>query len=96
MLFLDEPTSGVDPLSRFRFWRLIAALAADGVGIVVTTHYMEEAAFCDRLGLMMDGRLIALGPLTRLAAELGLTTPDVEAVFLGFIERERTGQGRAA
>jgi ABC-2 type transport system ATP-binding protein len=96
VLFLDEPTSGVDPLSRFRFWRLIAALAADGVGIVVTTHYMEEAAFCDRLGLMMDGRLIALGPLTRLADELRLVTPDVEAVFLGFIERERTGQGRAA
>jgi len=95
VLFLDEPTSGVDPLSRFRFWQLIAALAADGVGIVVTTHYMEEAAFCDRLGLMMDGRLIALGSLTTLAGELGLAAPEVEAVFLGYIERERALQERA-
>lgn len=95
VLFLDEPTSGVDPLSRFRFWRLIAALAADGVGVVVTTHYLEEATFCDRLGLMMDGRLIALGPLADLTAELGLQTATVEDVFLGFIARERAAR-RAA
>jgi len=95
VLFLDEPTSGVDPLSRFRFWRLIAALAADGVGVVVTTHYLEEATFCDRLGLMMDGRLIALGPLADLTAELGLKTATVEDVFLGFIARERAAR-RAA
>jgi ABC-2 type transport system ATP-binding protein len=95
VLFLDEPTSGVDPLSRFRFWRLIAALAAEGVGVVVTTHYLEEATFCDRLGLMMDGRLIALGPLAYLATELGLETATVEDVFLGFIARERAAR-RAA
>lgn len=95
VLFLDEPTSGVDPLSRFRFWRLIAALAAEGVGVVVTTHYLEEATFCDRLGLMMDGRLIALGPLADLTAELGLETATVEDVFLGFIARERAAR-RAA
>jgi len=89
VLFLDEPTSGVDPLSRFRFWRLIAALAAEGVSIVVTTHYLEEATFCDRLGLMMDGRLIAIGALGSLMADLGLSTASVEDVFLGFIARER-------
>ncbi|WP_447954087.1 ATP-binding cassette domain-containing protein [Sphingopyxis chilensis] len=89
VLFLDEPTSGVDPLSRFRFWRLIAALASEGVSIVVTTHYLEEATFCDRLGLMMDGRLIAIGALGALMADLGLSTASVEDVFLGFIARER-------
>jgi ABC-2 type transport system ATP-binding protein len=89
VLFLDEPTSGVDPLSRFRFWRLIAGLAADGVAIVVTTHYLEEATYCDRLGLMMDGRMIALGPLQALQEELGLSDARVEDVFLGFIARER-------
>jgi ABC-2 type transport system ATP-binding protein len=89
VLFLDEPTSGVDPLSRFRFWRLIAGLAAEGVAVVVTTHYLEEATYCDRLGLMMDGRMIALGPLEALKDELGLAEARVEDVFLGFIARER-------
>ncbi|MCF8707680.1 ATP-binding cassette domain-containing protein [Rhizorhapis sp. SPR117] len=89
VLFLDEPTSGVDPLARFRFWRLIALLASEGVSIVVTTHYLEEATFCDRLGLMMDGRLIAIGALGALMADLGLSTASVEDVFLGFIARER-------
>jgi ABC-2 type transport system ATP-binding protein len=60
ILFLDEPTSGVDPLSRRSFWDLIAELAAGGTTILVTTHYMEEAEYCDRLALMNRGRLIAL------------------------------------
>jgi len=89
VLFLDEPTSGVDPLSRFRFWRLISALAAEGVSIIVSTHYLEEATYCDRLGLMMDGRLIAMGTLEELRAELRLEDARVEDVFLGFIARER-------
>ncbi|OGN43930.1 MAG: hypothetical protein A2623_08050 [Caulobacterales bacterium RIFCSPHIGHO2_01_FULL_70_19] len=95
VLFLDEPTSGVDPLARFRFWRLIDALAAEGVAVIVSTHYLEEATYCDRLGLMMDGRMIALGPLSTLQAELGLSEARVEDVFLGFIARAR-GQARAA
>ena len=57
--------------------------------MVVTTHYLEEATFCDRLGLMMDGRLIAHGSLQTLQGELGLTDARVEDVFLGFIARER-------
>jgi ABC-2 type transport system ATP-binding protein len=89
ILFLDEPTSGVDPLSRFRFWRLISALAAEGVAVIVSTHYLEEATYCDRLGLMMDGRMIALGALADLKDELGLAEARVEDVFLGFIARER-------
>ena len=89
VLFLDEPTSGVDPLSRFRFWRLISALAGDGVAVIVSTHYLEEATYCDRLGLMMDGRMIALDTLTVLKAQLGLDEASVEDVFLGFISRQR-------
>ena len=95
VLFLDEPTSGVDPLSRFRFWRMIAGLAAEGVAVIVSTHYLEEATYCDRLGLMMDGRMIALGTLQVLMADLGLTEPRVEDVFLGFIARERAQEAVA-
>ena len=60
ILFLDEPTSGVDPVARRRFWGLIADLAAAGTTVFVSTHYMEEAEFCHRLALMNRGRLIAL------------------------------------
>jgi len=60
LLFLDEPTSGVDPLSRRRFWELIATLAEGGTTVFVSTHYMEEAESCHRLALMNRGRLIAL------------------------------------
>jgi ABC-2 type transport system ATP-binding protein len=95
VLFLDEPTSGVDPLARFRFWRLISSLAAEGVAVIVSTHYLEEATYCDRLGLMMDGRMIALGALEELKRELGLAEARVEDVFLGFIGRERE-RARAA
>ncbi len=61
ILFLDEPTSGVDPLSRRRFWDLIYAMAEAGVTVFVTTHYMQEAEYCDRVAMIYQGRLIALG-----------------------------------
>ncbi len=61
VLFLDEPTSGVDPLSRRSFWDLIYELAGLGVTVFVTTHYMEEAEYCDRLGLIYRGELVAVG-----------------------------------
>ncbi len=60
VLFLDEPTSGVDPLARRRFWDVIAELAAGGTTVIVSTHYMEEAEYCNRLALMARGKLIAL------------------------------------
>lgn len=61
ILFLDEPTSGVDPLSRRRFWDLIYGMAERGVTVFVTTHYLDEAEYCDRLALIDSGKLIALG-----------------------------------
>lgn len=61
LIFLDEPTSGVDPLSRRRFWNFIREMAQTGVSVMVTTHYMDEANYCHRLALLSEGRLIALG-----------------------------------
>lgn len=88
VLFLDEPTSGIAPLSRFRFWRLIHFLAEAGTAVVVTTHYLEEANYCDRLGLMHEGQLIAVGALDQLRAVLpGNGTLSAEEIFLGHIER---------
>ena len=70
ILFLDEPTSGVDPLSRRTFWDLIYTVAGEGVTVFVTTHYMDEAEHCDRLGLIYGGRLVALGSPRELKAGL--------------------------
>ncbi|HPG26582.1 MAG TPA: ABC transporter ATP-binding protein, partial [Myxococcota bacterium] len=69
ILFLDEPTSGVDPLTRRRFWDLIYELSEQGVTVFVTTHYMEEAEHCDRLGLIHRGALIARGAPAELKGE---------------------------
>ena len=66
VVFLDEPTSGVDPISRRRFWRLIDEMAADGVTVFVTTHYLDEAEYCHRLALIHAGRLVALGTVSEL------------------------------
>jgi ABC-2 type transport system ATP-binding protein len=70
ILFLDEPTSGVDPASRRAFWDLIHDLAEGGTTVFVTTHYMQEAEYCDRLALMNRGELIALDEPTRLREEM--------------------------
>ena len=66
VVFLDEPTSGVDPLSRRLFWRLIDDMAASGVTVFVTTHYLDEAEYCHRLALIHAGRLVALGTVSEL------------------------------
>ena len=70
IIFLDEPTSGVDPVSRRQFWDLIYELAGQGKTVFVTTHYMDEAEYCDRLGLIYRGELIALGTPEVLKNEL--------------------------
>jgi ABC-2 type transport system ATP-binding protein len=88
IVFLDEPTSGVDPLSRRTFWELIRGMAADGVTVFVTTHYMDEAEFCDRLALIYRGELVAVGTpqeLKRVRARDGVL-PSLEDVFIGLIE----------
>lgn len=69
VLFLDEPTSGVDPRSRRSFWDLINSLAQKGITVLVTTHYMEEAEYCNRLALMGKGRIIALGAPNELKTQ---------------------------
>ena len=66
VVFLDEPTGGVDPISRRRFWTLIDSLSAAGVTIMVTTHYLDEAERCDRIALMHAGRVIAAGSVADL------------------------------
>ncbi len=66
LLFLDEPTSGVDPTARRAFWDLIYELAESGVTIMVTTHYMDEAEYCERVGVMRDGKLLAMDTPTNL------------------------------
>jgi ABC-2 type transport system ATP-binding protein len=66
VLFLDEPTGGVDPISRRRFWGLIDRMAGEGVTIIVTTHYLDEAERCDRIALMHASRLVALGSVAEL------------------------------
>lgn len=94
VLFLDEPTSGVDPLARSRFWRLIRFLADGGMTVLVTTHHLGEAAYCHRLGLMHEGRLIATGDLDALREQFpGRGLVSAEEIFVAFIERE---QGAAA
>ena len=70
IVFLDEPTSGVDPISRRRFWELIYELSAQGITVFVTTHYMDEAEYCDRLALIYRGELIASGSPTALKTEV--------------------------
>lgn len=73
VLFLDEPTSGVDPLARRAFWKMINHLADRGVAVLITTHYLEEAEQCNRLGLMVAGELVAEGTPTGIKAEQGGT-----------------------
>ena len=71
VLFLDEPTSGVDPLARRSFWKMINELADIGVAVLVTTHYLEEAEQCNRLGFMVDGKVVAEGTPTGVKAQQG-------------------------
>jgi len=76
VVFLDEPTSGVDPITRRQFWEMIYATAAAGTTIFVTTHYLDEAEYCDRLSIMVDGRIMAMGTPAEVKREAGADTLD--------------------
>ena len=94
ILFLDEPTSGADPLARRSFWRRITALATTGTTIVITTHFMEEAEYCDRIVIQDAGKLLALGSpeeVRRQAGEDAEHRMNMEQAFIGIVE-----QGRAS
>ncbi len=89
ILFLDEPTSGVDPLARREFWQRINALAESGVTILVTTHFMDEANYCDRLVIMADGKVLAEGTPADMKARFRsqeCPDPTMEDAFIGLIE----------
>ncbi|EOC1342025.1 ATP-binding cassette domain-containing protein [Cronobacter dublinensis] len=89
ILFLDEPTSGVDPLTRREFWRHINSMPEKGVTVMVTTHFMDEAEYCDRIGLVYHGKLIASGTpddLKRQAAHEHDDEPTMEDAFIRLIE----------
>jgi ABC-2 type transport system ATP-binding protein len=88
MLFLDEPTAGVDPAARRTFWQLIYTLAGRGTAILVTTHYMDEAERCQRIAFLSRGHLIALGGVPQILAQFG--QPSIEDVF---IELQRRDEG---
>ena len=90
LLFLDEPTAGVDPAARRSFWRTIHALAGAGTTVIVTTHYMDEAAQCGRVAMMSQGHLIALGTPAEVAAQVGGHT--LEDAFVILQERDELEQ----
>ena len=87
IVFLDEPTGGVDPSTRRQFWELIYQAAARGITVFVTTHYMDEAEYCDRISIMVDGKIKALGTPDSLKRQF--SQPDMDHVFT-FLARQAT------
>jgi ABC-2 type transport system ATP-binding protein len=87
IVFLDEPTGGVDPVTRRQFWDLIYEAAADGITVFVTTHYMDEAEYCNRISIMVDGRMEALDTPTNLKKEFN--TDSMDGVFTQLARRAK-------
>ncbi len=94
ILFLDEPTSGIDPLARRAFWRTITALAGSGVTIIVTTHFMEEAEYCDRIAIQDAGEVLALGTPRQVREQAGDAGIDMNSAFIAIVEQGRTARER--
>ena len=98
-LFLDEPTSGADPLARRDFWRRITALSEQGVTVVITTHFMEEAEYCDRIAILDAGRILAQGTPAAIrgqASEGPGSEPTMEDAFIAVVEQARAKQAQTA
>jgi ABC-2 type transport system ATP-binding protein len=92
ILFLDEATSGADPLARRDFWRRITALSEQGVTIIVTTHFMAEAEYCDRLAVLDSGRVLAEGSPAEIRARGRASAggqPTMEDAFIAIVEEAR-------
>lgn len=93
LVFLDEPTGGVDPVTRRQFWELIYEAAADDITVFVTTHYMDEAEYCDRVSIMVDGQIAALDTPTGL--KTSFNAESIEEVFVQLARGQRaTGSGQ--
>jgi ABC-2 type transport system ATP-binding protein len=95
VLFLDEPTSGVDPLTRRRFWQDINRMVERGVTVMVTTHFLDEAEYCDRIALVYRGRVIAAGSPEELKASVRSaerTEPTLEDAFVALVEHDAGDQ----
>jgi ABC-2 type transport system ATP-binding protein len=93
VVFLDEPTGGVDPITRRQFWEMIYAAAARGTTVFVTTHYLDEAEYCDRVSIMVEGRIGALGTPEALKEQFGVASLD--DVFVKLARPATAGSARA-
>ncbi len=96
ILFLDEPTSGIDPLARRAFWRSITALAEGGVTIIVTTHFMEEAEYCDRIAIQDAGRMLAIGTPGDVRRDAGPDVADMNSAFIAIVGEARRATPQTA
>jgi ABC-2 type transport system ATP-binding protein len=90
IVFLDEPTGGVDPVTRRQFWDLIYEASGNGITIFVTTHYMDEAEYCNRVSIMVDGRVEALDTPTNLKKQFNVATMD--EVFYHLAREAKRGE----
>lgn len=91
IVFLDEPTGGVDPVTRRQFWELIYRAADSGITVFVTTHYMDEAEYCDRVSIMVDGKIEALDSPANLKRKFGVNT--MYEVFYTLARKAKRGNG---
>lgn len=93
ILFLDEPTSGIDPLARRRFWQQITDLSLRGTTIIITTHFMEEAEYCDRFMIQDHGQLLVLGSPQSVREQMSMPCEDMNEIFLAIVENHRAQEG---
>jgi len=89
ILFLDEPTSGIDPLARRDFWRQITKLSAKGTTIIITTHFMDEAEFCDRIMIQDGGKILTIGTPEEIRKKFGEKNSTMNEVFIKIVEKNR-------
>ena len=92
ILFLDEPTSGIDPLARRTFWQQIAHLSAKGTTIIITTHFMDEAEYCDRMMIQDHGEMLVLGSPSEIRERMQMPDADMNAIFIAIVEQSRAKQ----